>query len=494
MTAGYPDMLMNEDLLQRLRLCSTLPTPPATALRVIDLANNPATSLMQIADCVALDPALAAKMLKVANSPLYNVRRSATNVRQAVNLIGMHAAISIALSFILVRSLKAVEPGKEDTLFWRRSVLSALASRVLAKRFGLKPDDLLLAGLLQDIGILALRTAMPDEYAQVAACAFDHDALLKAEQENFGSGHDEVGYWILKKWKLPDYLALACLTSHSAPSASTGTPSIGSCVAVSGYLADVFIKAGDAVSTLKANNAVHRWLGMESDALVEIIQDMNTGVAELETLFDLPLIAEDEAEALVAEAKELILVANLGRLRELEETAQRDALTGAHNRLYFNSAIEQEFAASSRHGWPMSVAFIDIDHFKRINDHYGHAIGDIALVTVSRLISVQIRNGDVFARYGGEEFVLIFPGTQLEPALKVVNRIRETIASFSHTLDTDETFNLTISVGLACHAEGESTYESADHMLRAADEALYGAKRLGRNQVAMASPGSPHTR
>src|SRR3569832_1763783 len=139
-------MTMNEELLRRLRLCPTLPSPPATAIKVIELVNDPSVSLTQIADCVAHDPALAAKMLKVANSPLYNRRRSATNVRQAVNLMGTHGAITIALSFSLAHAACHGAPAEEEARFWQRSLCAALANHILAQRFQLNPDDLRRAG------------------------------------------------------------------------------------------------------------------------------------------------------------------------------------------------------------------------------------------------------------------------------------------------------------------------------------------------------------
>jgi HD-like signal output (HDOD) protein len=96
---------MTEQLIRRLSQCATLPTPPSTAIRIIELANSPDTNLMEIAGAVAFDPALAAKMVKVANSPLYNARRSASNLRQAINLLGTHAVVTITLSFSLVGGL-----------------------------------------------------------------------------------------------------------------------------------------------------------------------------------------------------------------------------------------------------------------------------------------------------------------------------------------------------------------------------------------------------
>ncbi|WP_158598106.1 GGDEF domain-containing protein [Noviherbaspirillum saxi] len=473
---------MNEDLIRQLKCCTTLPTPPSTAVRIIELANSPNASLMQIADAVAFDPALAAKMLKVANSPLYNARRSAGNVRQAISLMGTHAAITIALSFSLVGGLKSAQHNAKTNVFWKRSILSALACRVLAQHFRLPADDLLLAGLLQDIGIIALQTALSERYDELAANAVDHDTLLQIERELLGSGHDEVGYWLLKRWHLPDQLAVSCLTSHIQP-ASEPVPDANSCVAVSGYLADVFLKPDDPVATLKATNAGARWLGLDAQALTDIIEAMRHGLKEIEDLFDIPLIDAAHAEALVAEAKELIFVANLRQMREIEERSQRDALTGAYNRTYFDDALIREFELATRHGWPLSVAVIDVDHFKQINDTYGHAVGDATLQSLTRVIQSQIRNGDVFARYGGEEFTLLFPGTPGEAAAKVLSRIRETIAAFHHTVDAETAFKVTISIGLACHLNTSTSFQRAQNLINAADQALYIAKSSGRNKL-----------
>lgn len=472
---------MNESLIERLRYCTTLPTPPSIALRIIELANDPDASLTELADCLGFDPALSTKVLKAANSPLYSTRRTAGNLRQAVNMLGTHATVTIALSFALMRTMSSSEG---ELAFWKRAILSALACRLLAQRFELNPDDLLLAGLLQDIGILALRSVAPNDYAELNAIS-DHDELLQAERAKFGSAHDEVGHWLLKKWRLPDHLVLACIASHASPFGNEARPTPLNCVAASGYFADVFLKGSKLPVIAHATEVARRWLGMDAIATVELLEQMRAHTAEFENLFDLKVIRTDQADALLDEAKELVAIASLGKLRELEEKAQRDALTGTHNRMYFDEALKHEFAVSTRHGWPLSMAFIDIDHFKRINDTYGHAAGDNTLVTLSRLIASQIRSGDIFARYGGEEFVLLFPGTPREAAWNVLSRIRQTIEIFAHTLGT-QTYHLTISVGLACHMDGAEKYGSAEDMLQAADAALYTAKRNGRNQIVKA--------
>lgn len=474
---------MNESLLERLRFCASLPTPPSTAVRVIELANSSTTSMVQISDCIGFDPALAAKVLRVANSPLYNTNRSAKNIRQAVNLVGTQAAITIALSFSLVRNVSG-SGGEDELLYWKRAVLSAVGSRMLAERFGYNPHDLLLAGLLQDIGILALRSALPDDYAGLEAIT-DHEELLREERKRFGSGHDEVGYWLLKKWRLPDHLALACLTSHSAPFSDSPYATPEHCVALSGCLADVFLRSPNAEFIQKSADLALRRLGMDNDATLQFLQDMGGMLEEFGNLFDMKLIDAGQIDAILDEARELIAIVNLGRLRSLEERTLRDTLTGAYNRSYLGEAFQQEFSAATKHGWPLATAFIDIDHFKTINDTYGHAAGDSTLIALSRLVMSQIRDGDIFVRYAGDEFLLIFPGTPTEAAGKVLKRIKETIAATPHIFD-GHSFHITISAGLTGHMDQDTKYTSTEDMLHAADAALYQAKDRGRNRIVRA--------
>ncbi len=208
---------MIENIASRLRHCSSLPTIPGIAMRIIELANRPNANMAEISDYVSMDPALSAKFLRMARSPLYMTRRNPTNVRQAISLMGTHASIMVALSFSLVHSMKNARTAKISNWICSGAALSCLHSlRVRSvKNSGFKKlDDLFLAGLLQDVGILAFDAMMPTEYEKVIARALSHEELLQAERKTFGAGHDEVGYWLLKHWKLPDYLALACLANH----------------------------------------------------------------------------------------------------------------------------------------------------------------------------------------------------------------------------------------------------------------------------------------
>lgn len=167
--------------------------------------------------------------------------------------------------------------------------------------------------------------------------------------------------------------------------------------------------------------------------------------------------------------------------RDLYEAAVRDRLTGMHNRGYFEDRIAAEFAFVRRHGSPLAVLLIDLDHFKKVNDTYGHAIGDAVLKAAATKITEGLRAEDVAARYGGEEFVVLARGTANEGARVLGQRLRTRI-SLSQVLTLNGIVQITASIGIAV-MQGEGSYKTPAELVAAADEALYIAKRNGRNQV-----------
>lgn len=161
--------------------------------------------------------------------------------------------------------------------------------------------------------------------------------------------------------------------------------------------------------------------------------------------------------------------------KELESLALIDDLTGAWNRRYFDQTLGREFARARRHRLPLSIALVDLDHFKQLNDELGHLAGDEALAIVSELLRVQVRDTDIVARYGGEEFALILPHTAENAAVCVVDRCRRSVEGYSW-----ECRPVTLSAGVAVF--GEATRSPLD-LVRRADGALYAAKAGGRNQT-----------
>jgi len=175
----------------------------------------------------------------------------------------------------------------------------------------------------------------------------------------------------------------------------------------------------------------------------------------------------------------------LGNARKYEDTlrlSQVDGLTGLANHGHFYKALELEIERARRYERGLSLAMVDIDHFKRFNDRNGHRAGDQALVAVARIIGDRSRAHDIVARYGGEEFAVILPETELEGAHAFGEKLRTAIEGVS--LDGEEP--LTISVGVACFG---MQITSTSQLVDAADAELYRAKSLGRNRTC--SPGCP---
>lgn len=168
----------------------------------------------------------------------------------------------------------------------------------------------------------------------------------------------------------------------------------------------------------------------------------------------------------------------------IQEMARTDALTGLLNRWEFFRRGEEELNRARRYSRVLCLAMLDLDHFKQINDKFGHQAGDDVLKAFARLIKQSIRNTDIIARYGGEEFVIIMPETMLHSAALVCERLRQSIENYKFWLSTvGMEINCTVSIGVAALKENESL----DDLVRRTDEALYAAKNRGRNRVCLAT-------
>jgi diguanylate cyclase (GGDEF)-like protein len=171
-------------------------------------------------------------------------------------------------------------------------------------------------------------------------------------------------------------------------------------------------------------------------------------------------------------------------IHELTELSLRDPLTALYNRRGLSERLVEEWSRARRYGAPLSLMMVDIDHFKRINDQHGHAIGDVAIGHVARLLARDRRLSDILARYGGEEFVLLLPHTPLEGALSLAERLRYLIEQSPYRTGQGEA-RLTVSIGVAGFDTG---MREASDLLESADGALYRSKREGRNRVSTPTP------
>jgi diguanylate cyclase (GGDEF)-like protein len=164
---------------------------------------------------------------------------------------------------------------------------------------------------------------------------------------------------------------------------------------------------------------------------------------------------------------------------QLKKLASTDPLTGVWNRRYLFTLAEQELNRANRYNRPFSILIIDIDHFKRINDTYGHSVGDEAIIFLSQTVLNCLRKVDFFGRLGGEEFMAFLPETDTDAAVMVAERIRESIEKTVVSAKGKQ-LSMTVCIGVASYKFGEETIEL---IMQRSDEALYQAKRQGRNQV-----------
>ena len=178
---------------------------------------------------------------------------------------------------------------------------------------------------------------------------------------------------------------------------------------------------------------------------------------------------------------------DIKRVAKLEVQSITDPLIGIYNRRYLNQRLSEEIPRARRYKFPLSILLLDIDHFKQVNDRFGHLTGDMVLVKIGEILKQNIRESDIAARYVGEELVLVLPNTSGENAYILAERIRitlEKVAYKGHQSNTPE-FGCTVSIGLA--SLGDQNIDP-DEILRQSDVALYKAKNTGRNRVVIYNP------
>jgi diguanylate cyclase (GGDEF)-like protein len=378
--------------------------------------------------------------------------------------------------------------------------LAATAARALADALHHPlAEDIFLAALLQDVGMLALDKAVPDLYSQGEALQRSHTALAEHEKKRLQVDHAHVGGWLMEGWNLPERLHRAIKHSHQLDLNPTVDPLevFDRCVALSGPVADLFLLDPEQRQFAETALCAERSLGLEKMAFGQVLGTIGAMIPETEAIFETDLLAKQHPELILEQAREVLMLRSLHALREintlrvaaedstsrtleLEEETRRDSLTGVYNRAYLDQFLGREFDSSTRHKWPLSVAFADLDNFKGINDNFGHQAGDRILQATARILRGNTRETDLIARYGGEEFVVVLPATDADTARTVCERIVLAFRNTGHVIGSEHA-KVTVSIGYATHGT-QTLFNNVADFIKAADQALYTAKIRGRNR------------
>jgi diguanylate cyclase (GGDEF)-like protein len=492
---------LNPEIEAHLRLSVNFPSPPGVATHIIELAQDPDIEMSKVAKALSMDSALSTKVLRIANSPLYAQRRKSENLRQALVVLGLNATLTLALSFSLVKSLRGGKSnGLNYKLYWRRALLSATAARALGDAMHQSlAEEIFLAALLQDVGMLALDQAIPDLYRDGDKLQRDHVALAAHEKKRVQADHAQVGGWLMRTWHLPERLYHAITHSHQLELSATADPAriFDRCVALSGPVADLFLLDPEQRQFAETALCAERSLGLDKMAFGQVLGTIGAIIPETEAIFDSELLSKQHPELILEQAREVLMLRSLHALREIntlrvaaeppatrvlevEEETRRDPLTGVYNRGYLEQFLAREFENSTRHKWPLSVAFVDLDNFKQINDSFGHQSGDRVLQATARILRGNTRETDMIARHGGEEFVVVLPATDADTAHNICERIVMAFRNTGHVVGSDHA-KVTVSIGCATHG-AQMQFSNFLDFIKAADQALYTAKTRGRNR------------
>jgi diguanylate cyclase (GGDEF)-like protein len=491
---------MNQSLLERILRSPRLPSLPTIAIEVIELVQQRDVNIRQIAQTISHDPALSSKILRTVNSSFYGLSQPVSTVTHALVILGLSSVKTLALGFSLVGKLRdSSAVGFDHNAFWRRSLFTAVAARSLAKEAGLiYQEEAFLGGLLEDLGMLALSQVLGAEYTTLLQeVGPSHQLIMRACRQRYKTDHAEVGGALAQHWHLPPIL-VAPIRFHEDPEGGPEElmPMIR-CVALGNRAADIFLTK-DATAALDTYyRLAHSWFNLTRERAEPLLQSVRKDAEEMKRLIDLPGGGGfEDSEAILARASDALVQLSLQQQRtshELEEQNRRlaeqaltDSLTGAANRRHFNQFIADQFAAAGNSKAPLSLLFMDVDHFKHFNDTYGHQTGDRVLAELASAIRAGTPKEGLLARYGGEEFAVVLPGTDRAGAAAAAEHIRQLVQAIRVEGEQGEKLSITISIGVAAH-DG-MFFSSVEQLIRAADQGVYAAKSAGRNCVRVFAP------
>lgn len=495
-----------DTLRQILESPITLPSPPAIAVRVLESVKKEQGSLRELARIVSPDLALTTKILQVANSSVYGLTRKVDSLEMAMTVLGSNALKNIALSFVMASEFKNVSGGAFDFEdFWRRSVTNAVAAEEVATRLKKKNDDTFVSALLQDVGYLVMFLTRPDEYIRVMdTLKVTEQSAQSVEREIFGFDHQELGAALLHKWGLPECIYVPIQFHHEVEACPDTEKDRISIINLSNRLSSIYWeldsseKLPDIQQWLEEKfhlspREIESLIDSIAEKSIEILSTFEVASKDLRPLSQMLREANQELSKLNCSYEQIVvdlqrakkqaenLASEVMKANErLRSQALEDGLTGLFNHRHFHEVLAMELERSKRHSHYLSLLMFDIDFFKKVNDTYGHLIGDQVLRSIAQQMKKVTRVSDALARYGGEEFAIILPETNAAGLRVFGERVRRGIQNMEIGADGNS-IRVTVSVGGTTFEPG-LVVDHQEVLIDVADKAVYNSKSLGRNR------------
>jgi len=487
-----------------------LPVLSGSIAELMSLTQSEESNVSQIAEIIKRDVGLSAAILRITNSSAFGLLKRITSIDQAVVLLGFNAVRNVALAVGVVNLFPPYD-GTFLSKTWQRSILTAIAARELSSLNGNKnKEDSFTNGLLHDIGLIAFYVYDNDLASQLIEKMETNGRIsLTEERQLMGIDHVEVGSLLVEQWKLPDDIKYAILHHHDEPepealSSVNGNPS--PIDYLSSLVGDIFYLGKKDDSIRNFIDKSHELMGIAADKSEQLLHNIHPQLVEIAIHFNIEIGSGNTYEKILCDANEEIvnmtisseatkhhlneafkrekeLSAKLEKSnRELKVLASRDSLTGLYNRQFLNELMEKEWHRSMRYNYPLSMAMVDIDNFKKVNDTYGHKAGDTVLIKIAEALTKNLRKNDFVARYGGEEFAFIYPQTDLKEACQVTERFKLVVRNLKIPFIDNKKVSLSISCGVST-AYPDKEGDSVDDLIQRADEALYDAKKSGKDRI-----------
>ncbi len=481
---------MNGEVIERILSCPSLPSLPAVAVRVIEMTSNPNVKLSQLAETISHDQGLSAKVLRTVNSSFYGLRQRCATIDRALVMLGLSPVKALVLGFSLVSSVDSKGDSKFDYAgYWRRGLITAVGGKCVVEAAGRTfGDEVFLAGLLQDIGVMAMYRALKDEYlAVMAQTQGDHRQLARCELGALEIQHPDIGAMLAQRWKLPSELVIP-VKYHERPTASP--PDHGELVrgvGLGNLVHDALTDAEPGESMRRLYTRGEQWFALAPSKVEEALRRASDAVREMAELFKIDVGDAPDADAILKRADERLTEvstqaaalppATTSAELTLIDPSDVDPATGLMGRPGFDWAVKRAYKLATTEQEAVALANVLVESR---GPQRAVVPGEPALKAAMALLKKHFTPmGSAICRLSTNLFAVVVSGAEPGDVAFACEEFRKDFARSSAVAG-----GASASVGLAAlNADQAAGLTGPDQLVRGAAAALQSSRQAGGDCV-----------